>query len=242
MTWRNLTLLAVVPARGGSKGIPGKNLRTVGGRSLVSRAAQIATAISGVDCAVLTTDDAAIAAEGRRHGLDVPFMRPPELATDEATSAETWRHAWLASEAHYGRRFDLSVLLQPTTPSRTVADVERTIEAMLDGDHMAAATVSRVPGHFVPEKILTLDADHRLRFHHPDGAAHAARQTVPAYYYRNGICYAARRDTLVDRGQILAEDCAGVVVDRYVVNIDDPIELEIANLLASRPDLSDRAG
>lgn len=234
MSWNGLSVLAVIPARGGSKGIPRKNLQEVGGLSLVARAARVAGSLPWIDQAVLSTDDPEIADEGRRHGLDVPFLRPAELASDKAAAAAAWRHAWLAGEAHYGRRFDLSVWLQPTSPFRTPDDVERTMRALVDGGHKAAATVSRVPGHFTPHKILTMDDAGRLGHYLPEGAQIVARQQIPPYWYRNGLCYAVTRDTLVERGNIIEEDCAGVVIDGYVVNIDEPIELELARFLADR--------
>lgn len=234
MSWNGRKVLAVVPARGGSKGVPRKNLAEVGGLSLVARAARVALALPWIDRAVLSTDDPEIAEEGRRHGLEVPFMRPAELAGDLAAAAPAWRHAWLASEAHFGCRFELSVWLQPTSPFRTPVDVERTVRAAVEGGHRAAATVSRVPGHFTPHKILTMDSQGCLAHYLPTGASIAARQEIPPYWYRNGLCYAVTRDTLVERGHIVEEDCAGVVVEGFVVNIDEPIELEIARMLAAR--------
>lgn len=235
MSWNGFTVLAVVPARGGSKGVPRKNLQEVGGLSLVARAARVVRALPWLDRAVLSTDDAEIAEEGRRHGLAVPFMRPADLAGDRAAAAPAWRHAWLASEAEFGCRFDISVWLQPTSPFRTPEDVERTVRAMVEGGHRAATTVSRVPGHFTPHKILTRDEKGILSHYLPEGRQVVARQEIPPYWYRNGLCYAVTRETLVDRGHIVEEDCVGVETPGHVVNIDDPFELEIARLLASRP-------
>lgn len=234
MAYQGKTVLAVVPARGGSKGIPRKNLQEVAGRSLVGHAAMVAQALSWLDAAVLSTDDLEIAAEGRLFGLSVPFLRPPELASDWATGVATWRHAWLASEAHFGRNFDCSVLLQPTSPLRRPEQVTRTLEAMLEAERPAATTISRVPGHYVPEKLLRLDDAGRLSFVHPEGARHINRQSAPAYYTRNGICYAARRETVVERQEIVERDCLGVLIDEFSPNIDEPIDLAIADWFARR--------
>ncbi|MEX2649390.1 MAG: acylneuraminate cytidylyltransferase family protein [Alphaproteobacteria bacterium] len=231
MSWNGQAVLVVVPARGGSKGIPGKNLRTVGGLSLIGHAARVARALPWADRVVLTTDEEKIAAEGRAHGLDVPFMRPAELATDTAAAVDVWRHAWLAAEAHYGTRFALSVYLQPTTPLRTREDVEATVRAVVEGGHKAATTVSRVPGHFSPHKIMTMDASGRLAHYLPEGARIVARQQAPATWYRNGLAYAARRATIVDERAIVEHDCVGVVIERPVANIDEPIDLVIAEAL-----------
>lgn len=234
MTWDGVSVLAVVPARGGSKGVPRKNLREVGGLSLIGWAAKTIAALPWIDRAVLSTDDLEMADEGRARGLDVPFPRPDEFATDGADSVGMWRHAWLASEAHYGTRFDISILLQPTTPLRRADDVERTVKAMVDGGHRAAATVSAVPGHFTPQKCLTVDDQGVIGFFLDDGAKYANRHDIPDYYHRNGVCYAVTRETLVERGHIVEDDCVAVTVEGFVVNIDEPFELELAEFMLAR--------
>jgi CMP-N,N'-diacetyllegionaminic acid synthase len=228
------TVLAVVPARGGSKSIPRKNLKMVGGVSLVGRAAQVAAALPFMDAALISTDDPEIAAEAKAHGLDAPFMRPPELSGDTATSVEMWRHAWLAAEAHYGKRFDLSVLLEPTSPLRRPEDVERTLHALIDAGAPAAATVSPTPAHYAPHKTLKLNEKGEIGFYLEGGARHSLRQGMPAYYHRNGLCYAVTRDHLVDEGCIIDRGAVAVVVERHVVNIDDMFELELAEWLLER--------
>jgi CMP-N,N'-diacetyllegionaminic acid synthase len=234
MSFRGQRVFALVPARGGSKGIPGKNLRRIDGETLVARAAAIARAVPSIDRAVLSTDDPDIAAEGRRAGLDVPFIRPAELAGDCAKSVDMWRHAWLALEAEEGRRYELSVLLEPTSPLRRAADVEATLARLLDTGAKAATTVSHTPGHFTPHKTLTIDAAGRIGFFLPEGARFARRQDIPACFHRNGACYAVRRATIVDDRTLVESDCAAVVIDRAMVNIDEPIDLEIAEFLLDR--------
>jgi CMP-N,N'-diacetyllegionaminic acid synthase len=229
------TVLAVVPARGGSKSIPRKNLKMVGGVSLVGRAAQIAAALPLIDAALISTDDPEIAAEAKAHGLDAPFMRPPELSGDTASSVDMWRHAWLAAEAHYGKRFELSVLLEPTSPMRRPEDVERTLRALVDAGAPAAATVSPTPAHYTPHKALEINDKGEIIFYLEDGARHSLRQGIPAYYHRNGLCYAVTRDHLVNKGYIIDHGAVAVVVDRHVVNIDDMFELELAEWLLQQP-------
>lgn len=232
--YEGLSVLAVVPARGGSKSIPRKNLAPVGGTSLVGRAGALAASIDWIDEAVISTDDDEILAEAIAHGLDAPFVRPADLASDTAKSVDMWRHAWLASEAHYGRRFDLSVLLEPTSPLRSADDLARTVAALVGGKHAAAATVSPTPAHFTPHKTLTVDGEGRIGFYLEGGQRFALRQSIPRYYHRNGLCYAVRRATLVDHRTILEVDCAAVVVERPLVNIDEPFELELAEFLLHR--------
>ena len=234
MSRNGLSVIAVVPARGGSKSIPRKNLCVVGGVSLLARAASVARQLEWVDARVLSTDDDEMAQEGRRNGLDVPFMRPDSLAGDTATSADMWRHAWLQSEEHYQKQFDISILLEPTSPLRTADDVDRAVRTLLDRQCGCVATVSPTPAHFTPQKMLTLSGDGTIGFYVEEGSRYSLRQSIPKYYHRNGLCYAVTRQHLVEQGLILERDAAAVIIERPVVNIDDPFELELAEWLLSR--------
>lgn len=234
MSLNDLNILAVVPARGGSKGIPGKNLKKLAGLSLIAHASRVIGSLGWIDAAILSTDDLEIAEEGRRHGLDVPFMRPDILSDDTALGKDVWRHAWLASEAEYDMKFDISVKLEPTSPLRRPEDVERTVRTLIEGGHPAAATVSPTPAHYSPHKTLTVSDDGMIGFYLEDGAHYSLRQNIPQYYHRNGICYAATREQVVDRRMIIDKDAAAVIIDRPVVNIDEPFELELAEWLKQR--------
>jgi CMP-N-acetylneuraminic acid synthetase len=234
MTYRSQRILAVIPARGGSKGIPRKNLQPIAGVSLVAHAIRVAHDLDWVDRICLSTDDEEIAAEGRRCGLAVPFLRPPELASDTTGSIEMWQNVWRTSEAHFGERYDVSVLLEPTSPLRLPEDVTATVEAMLSGGYAAAATVSRAPAHFTPHKCLTVDEAGAIGFYHSQGHQYSLRQRIPDFYFRNGICYAVRRNTLLVGGTIIEKECRAVVIDRPVVNIDDLVDLEYAEFLMQK--------
>jgi len=233
MAFRGLRVLAVVPARGGSKGVPRKNLRLVRGVSLVGRAARTLAELDFVDRSVCSTDDPEIAAEAERHGLLVPALRPAELATDTASSVDVWRHAWIEQAHRDGVIYDVSLLVQPTSPLRRPADLRATLASLVERGAKAAATVSRTPGDYTPHKTLTVGPDGRIGFYLPDGARYARRQDIPPYYHRNGVCYAARRETVIERGTIIEDDCVAVIIDRPLVNIDDANDLIIAEYLAS---------
>ena len=234
MAWKGRTVLAVVPARGGSKGIPRKNLRKVGGLSLIAHAARTARALDWIERAVLTTDDPEMAEEGRQHGLEVPFMRPDALATDSADPHEMWRHAWTESEKYFDCEFDVSLLLQPTTPLRRPEEVERTVATLIKGGHAAAATVCAVPADFLPQRLLELGGDGRLSFYVPEGSQVTQRQDAPPLYYRDGTCYARTRRSMIEEARNVEEDCTAVRIDRFVVNIDEPFELELAEFVHGR--------
>lgn len=237
MAYREFAVLAVVPARGGSKSISRKNLARIGGRSLIEWAALAIAGSATIDAALLTTDDIEMAIEGRRSGLAVPFMRPAELAGDTVRAAPVWQHAWLAGEAHFARRFQVSVLIEPTSPLRRAEDIDAVVARLVDGGHESAATVSRTPSHHAPEKQLVMGDRGEVRFHVADGARYTVRQNIPIYYHRNGLCYAARRDTVVDRCIIFENDCGAVVTARPVVDINEPLDLVLSEVLMRRDDV-----
>ena len=171
MTWhangRELSVLAVIPARGGSKGVLRKNMRTVGGVSLVGRAAHLAASLPWIDHTVISTEDAEIRAEAVCHGASAPFVRPPELAGDEVSSEDVWRHAWLAAEDHYAMKFDISLLLEPTSPLRIEDDLTATAAILSEGGHASAATVCRSPAETTVHRLLPISVGVALSFVRP---------------------------------------------------------------------------
>ena len=187
MSWESEKVLAVVPARGGSKGIPRKNLRKIAGLSLIARAARVIGALPWIDRAVISTDDADMAEEGRRYGLDVPFMRPAALAGDTSSGPDVLHHAWTEGEKHYGMQFDYALYLEPTSPLRRAEDVEATFKHLLSGPYQSAATVSRSPGHFTPHKCLLVDERGLIRFYLP------ARPRGPCAPADSGLLLPQRR-------------------------------------------------
>ena len=175
------------------------------------------------------------------YGLDGFFSRPHYLATDDATSHHVWKHAFHVAEEHYKETFTISILLEPTSPLRRVSDLFETVLKVASGGYSAAITVSPTPASYTPHKTLELNQDGILKFYREDGKNFSLRQKIPQYYHRNGVCYAAKRETLLDEklNTIIESDCAGVVIDQPVVNIDEPIDLEYAAWLLSRREKDD---
>ncbi len=234
MAYHSHRILVVVPARGGSKGIPRKNLRTVGDKSLVAHAASIAAQMKFADATILSTDDPEIASEGKRFGLEVPFLRPENLSNDMASSIDVWKHAWLAAEKIYKYKFDLSILLEPTSPLRRLIDIERALDGLINSDVDCSFTVSPTPAHYTPEKALKVSSNNRIDFYLPADQTKTIRQMIPSYVHRNGICYVVRRRHLIEEGRIVSKGSLPILITRSVVNIDEPYELELANWLYER--------
>lgn len=234
MALNGCTVLAVVPARGGSKSIPRKNLAKVCGISLVAHAGRVLSELDWIDAKILSTDNDEIATEGAKYGLETPFKRPDALASDTATSLDMWQHAWKTAEEVYNRRFDISLLIEPTSPLRLSKDIERTAHCVSFGKHSAAVTVSRTPAHYTPQKTLVLNSEGNITyFMGVEGRKFHNRQAIPVYYHRNGVCYAVSRKFLMEEGLIM-DGAHPVVVDRPLVNIDEQIELDLASWLMER--------
>lgn len=138
-------VLGLIPARGGSKRLPGKNLAEVGGRSLLQRAIDVGLQARGIDRLIVSTDDPLIARAAREGGAEVPFMRPPELASDDASSLDVVRHALTWADADEPGAFDFVVLLQPTSPLRTAQDVEETLSLCRKRGCATAISVTAAP-------------------------------------------------------------------------------------------------
>jgi CMP-N-acetylneuraminic acid synthetase len=204
-------VLGVVPARGGSKGIPNKNLRTLGSKPLLEYVVDAANESGVVDRLVLSTDAEEIAALGRRIGLEVPFMRPVELARDDSPMQPTIEHAVLALERE-GWRANVVMILQPTAPLRRGGHLRRALELLTTTGASAVASVVPIPLHYAPHYAMRI-ADDRLEPFLPEGRQVTRRQDVTAAYARDGTVYVVRRDVVVDEHDLYGRDCRPLVLD-----------------------------
>jgi CMP-N,N'-diacetyllegionaminic acid synthase len=190
-------VLGVIPARGGSKGVTRKNLRQVGGRSLVAHAIRTAAESTRLTRFVTTTDDDEIASAAREEGSPVR-RRPSELATDDAPMALTVLDALNSAEEECGLVFDAVVLLQPTSPLRRGSDVDAAVE-LLEQDDRADCAISVCQVEDVhPARMYRLVGRRSMHPLWPEWET-AQRQDLPPLYYRNGAVYVTRRSTLVGR-------------------------------------------
>lgn len=226
--------VAIILARGGSKGIPGKNLRPVGGLSLVARAVRAARAAAGVGSVHVSTDDPAIAAEARRFGAGV-IDRPADLAGDAATSESGWLHALDAIEAGRtaeGRALpDRAVFLQCTSPFTTGADIDACLAAMAARGADCALSVIRDHGFLWAEGAGGLAHG----TNHDHSAQRQRRQDLPPAWRESGAVYAVRIAAFRALGRRFCGTVALCPVDHPPIEIDSPADLELCALLAARP-------
>ena len=230
--YQNKRILAVVPARGGSKGIPLKNLRKIKGISLVGLAGIVARSISYIDRAVVSTDHDEIAREALAYGLDAPFRRPIEISGDRIGDVEVLSHALTATESDDGNRYDVVVMLQPTSPLRKAEHVKTVIEKLVNDDLDSVWTVSETDSKAHPLKQLVV-IDGRLEYYDPKGAVVVARQELKPVYHRNGIAYALTRDCLLGRKSLLGPRTGAVMVAGHVVSIDTDWDLDLVEFISA---------
>lgn len=223
------TVLAIVPARGGSKGIPGKNIADVAGLPLIAWTLRATAACPIIDQVVVSTDDAEIAEVARAHGGNVPFLRPLRLAQDETPALDVVKHALLEVGD-----FSYVVLLQPTSPTRTWLDIEQAVRACVDSGAPACVSVSPVGKS--PYWMYFLEGQ-RLQPVLPTVAANR-RQDLPPVYVLNGAIYVARWDWLRCQDSFVGEDTIAYVMSaKRSFDIDRPEDLEAAAaFLAAEPD------
>lgn len=188
-------VLGVIPARGGSKGLPGKNLRPLAGLPLIAHSILFARLCCEIDCCIVSTDSEEIAAAARLYGSEAPFLRPSALSADETPMWPVLQHAVREMEARGGQRFASVLLLQPTAPCRLPEDVSRAI-AMLQSDNHAVGVVAVSEPEFNPRWVCVEERDGYMKPLFQE--TYVRRQEVPAVYRVNGLLYLWRRDHVLN--------------------------------------------
>lgn len=225
MTDRQPKVLALIPARGGSKGLPGKNIRHLCGKPLIAWSIEAAQAARHVTRIVVTSDDAEILAIAREYGADVPFVRPSKLARDDTPGIDVVLHA-LDSLPDY----DWVVLLQPTSPLRTAEDIDQAITICLEEGAPACVSVCAAPAN--PWWMFNVRADGRLVSLLPPEQRPSRRQDLPEIYALNGAVYVNRVDWLRQTHTSLTEETlAYVMPPERSIDIDTLMDFRIAECL-----------
>jgi CMP-N-acetylneuraminic acid synthetase len=216
-----MDVVALVPARGGSRGIPRKNLAPAAGKPLIGWTLDAARASRAVTRTVVSTDDDEIASLAGEHGVEV-LRRPAELAGDETSMLDVVRHA-LGELAP----IDALVLLQPTSPLRRAQHIDDCVALLVDSGADGVVSVVEVPHRFEPGSLMSMDGERLVRL----GESAPIRQDKPVLYARNGpAVLALRPDRLGD--DLYGGDCRAYVMEpRDSLDVDDAFDLELAGLL-----------
>lgn len=220
--------LAVVPARGGSRGVPGKNLFPVGGRPLIAWTLECARRARSIERVVVSTDSPEIASVAERCGVEVPFQRPPELARDDTPGIAPLLHTLRWLEENEGTLPSWVVCLQPTSPLRTPADVDAAVELAEREGADAVVSVSPAPAH--PFWMRRIEEDGRLVDLLPGAPTPARRQELSPTYALNGAIYVARREFLLEHESFEAgRTLAYVMPPERSIDIDSAWDLQQAD-------------
>lgn len=225
-----MNILAIITARGGSKTIPRKNIRDVAGKPLIAYTIEAALASRHVTRTLLSTDSPEIAAIGRSWGAEVPFLRPAELALDTTIGVAPVIHAveWLA--AHEACQPDYVLLLQPTSPLRTAADIDGAVDLAVAKS--ADAVVGLTPAEIHPHWMKHIDADGRMVNITPLEKADRNRQDLPATYYVNGAIYVIRPAVLLAEQTLFPPGTfAYVMPPERALDVNTPWELRLVDLV-----------
>jgi CMP-N-acetylneuraminic acid synthetase/2-polyprenyl-3-methyl-5-hydroxy-6-metoxy-1,4-benzoquinol methylase len=218
-----MKVLAVIPARGGSKGIPNKNLAIASGRPLLAYTADAARASRRLTRVVVSTDDGVIADTARRLGLEVPFMRPASLAADDTPMLPVLQHAVTAMR-NCGFVADAVVLLQPTSPLRRAEHIDAAVDLLERSGADSVVSVMEVPHQFNPVSVMRLDGDRLQPF--IDGPLVTRRQDKPRVFARNGPAVVAVRTSVIEGGSLYGDDCRALVMSpSESLDIDGPADL-----------------
>ena len=225
-------VLGVILARGGSKGVPRKNIKNIAGKPLIAWTIEAARKSGIFSEVVVSTDCPEIAKISVSHGASVPFLRPDELAQDHVWSRDALKHAVLASEYHYSKTYDYVIEMPCVAPLRTGNHIKEAVEILISSGYDSVTSVTQMQDkHPVRMKRIVdgLLQDFTTEF--PEGEG-SRRQDLDPCYIRNGAIYAMTRDCIVEKFSRHGDSCyAYVMPEEDSVNIDTLIDFKLAEIL-----------
>jgi CMP-N,N'-diacetyllegionaminic acid synthase len=224
----SLKTLGIIPARAGSKGVPGKNMKLLGGCPLISYTIKSAQKSSLLDKIIVSSDCEKTIAYARQFtGVEVPFKRPAHFARDESPSIDLVKHA-LDYYIRQGFTFEYVVLLQPTSPFRSSDLIDRAISYMMESDADSLVTVQKIPDQFNPYWAMQMRDGPYIEFMDLGSSLAGRRQDLPETYYRDGKVYISKV-SLVRKGLLVGGKIAGLITaDEPDVNIDTIEDWQLA--------------
>lgn len=221
---RKHNILGVITARGGSKGIPGKNIKLLGDKPLIAYTIEAAQKSKLITHLIVSTDGAEIAKVCKEYGASVPFMRPAELAQDNTPHLPVMQHAVEFMENQIGEKFDCVVTLQPTSPFRIPEDIDKTIQKLIDTGADSAVSLVEVESGSNPMKMKKLENDKVLPYcmEEPEGTR---RQDLPKCYKRSSAVYATDRNLMMEKNKFYGDYIVGHITpkERYI-DIDNELD------------------
>ena len=229
--YKGKNILGLIPARSGSKGLPRKNIKPLLGKPLIARTIEQALVSKYLNRVVVSTDDKEIAEISIKYGAEVPFVRPKELAEDDAKGIDVVLHAidWF-KEDDKQKKYDLIMLLQPTSPLRTTEDIDKAIELLFLKKAKAIVSVCEVDHH--PLWANTLPKDGCMKDFIRQEIMNKNRQELPKFYRLNGAIYLAYCNYIKEQESFFGEKTFAYIMPRErSIDIDDEIDFKLAQIL-----------
>ena len=223
-------MIALIPARGGSKGLPGKNIRLLNGKPLIAYAIEAALKAKHIDRVIISTDDEEIARVAVEYGAELPFMRPAELASDTAMAVDNYIYTIDRLEKEGGKPIEAFVVLQPTSPLRIAEDIDGAVELFLKKEADSVISYTKEAHPVVWHKYL----DNESRFVDIFDANIKNRQENRVSYYPNGAVYVFRTAIIRERKYYTDRSYAYVMPRSRSVDIDFIEDFEYAEFLLNR--------
>ena len=230
---RKYRVLGVIPARGGSKTIPKKNIKSLQGRPLIAYTIIPARESKLLTRVIVSSDDEEIIEISKRYGAEVPFVRPKELATDLSLATDVVKHAVLEVEKQEDKKYDFVVMLQPTTPLRTTKDIDKAIGKLIETGADSVISVVKV-GPMHPARMKKIVHD-RLIDYAEEEVENMPKELLFPVYIRNGAIYAVKRDMLINMRSFKGDVCRPYVMhEERSINIDSRMDFLLAEAVMRR--------
>jgi len=216
-----MKILCIIPARGGSKGVPRKNIKLLGGKPLIQYTIESAQKSRNLNKIMVSTNDEEIAAISEKLGMNVPELRPNRLASDTSPTIDTVLYTLQYYERN-GELFDAVCLLQPTSPFRDEGSIDTAIEIFKNTDADSLVSVSKVPHEYNPHWVFEPDPEGKfLQIATGEAEIITRRQALPNAYYRNGSIYLVKTSVVLEQHSLYGKNISFIEMDaRYLVNID----------------------
>jgi CMP-N,N'-diacetyllegionaminic acid synthase len=215
-----MRILGIIPARGGSKGIPGKNIKLLNGKPLLQYTSEIALESQYLTAVILSSDDTQIIAVAKSFGIQVPFLRPEELAQDQTSTLDVIIHAlqWFEKQSIF---FDAVCVLQVTSPFRTVAFLDKAIVKFIESGCDSLVSVQKVPHEYNPHWTFEVNPEGNLKIATGEDQIISRRQELPIAYHRDGSIYITKTEVLLEQRSLYGKSTSFIESSpEFYVNID----------------------
>ena len=224
--YKGRKILAIIPARGGSKGIVNKNLTNLDGKKLLDYTAESLNKLKKIiDLSIISSDDFRIINHARKLGISAPFIRPKYLSGDKVDVTKVLVHSVKYLEEKKDFFFDIILCLEPTCPLRSHKDIIEAIKKIIDEKKSSVWSITETDSKYHPQKQLLVNKTN-LKFYSPIGKKIIARQQLSKIYHRNGAVYAVSRDYLINQKKLIGKNTGYIISKNYMTSIDNHFDIK----------------